>query len=369
MNKILKTALVLGLGSITGANAAGTAAGTAINNVATLDFNVGGVPQLQQNSVPDASLTADFVVDRKVNMTLLHQDAAAVIEAPGNDVAMKFTLTNTGNDTQDYGFATFLNDGNPFAVVDSTDPVAASTFVFVDDGDGLWDPLLDTATYVDQLAPDASIDVWLVQTIEAADATGLFSETTLVATAQVGDTPGAQGANEADESAVVDDAATVNVVYADVVDPGYTGLNDAANDGTVADFTAYETLIPAALSLEKYSIVISDGVSAAGFEKRIPGALVRYCFKVDNTGGAVADTIVITDDMTVNGLDNIDLTAGAAGHVVQDIATACDCAAIVETASGDVSVPAAVTISIPTITGTPTPATQRACAYIEGTIK
>ena len=60
------------------------------------------------------------------------------------------------------------------------------------------------------------------------------------------------------------------------------------------------------------------------------------------------------------------MTYVASGFVLQDLATACDCANVADT-SGVFATPN-VTIALGTVTGKTTPATQKACAYIEATV-
>ena len=120
------------------------------------------------------------------------------------------------------------------------------------------------------------------------------------------------------------------------------------------------------MHITKSSIVISDPVNDTTNPKRIPGAVIRYCFTVDNTGEGDADDVKIKDTLSGNGRENIDYKKG--GSIIQDINTDCDCSSSMDESkaskSGD-----DVTIDIGTLTGTGTPATSRGCAYIEGEIK
>jgi uncharacterized repeat protein (TIGR01451 family) len=120
------------------------------------------------------------------------------------------------------------------------------------------------------------------------------------------------------------------------------------------------------MSMQKTSIVTADGVNAT-HPKRIPGATVRYCFTVDNTGEGNADNIKIDDSLTGNGKDN--LTYVKVGSMIQNISTACDCtSSSMDDSKGSIS-GTDVTIDIGTLTGTSATATSRGCAYIEMTIK
>ena len=135
------------------------------------------------------------------------------------------------------------------------------------------------------------------------------------------------------------------------------------NAGQTNSITLSNTATPN-MNIVKSSIVIADGINAT-HPKRIPGATIRYCFTVDNTGGGNADNVKVNDSLTGNGKDN--LTYVNAGKIIQNIATACDCAAITDT-SGSIS-GTDVTVNIGTLTGTMATATSRGCAYIEMTIQ
>ena len=145
---------------------------------------------------------------------------------------------------------------------------------------------------------------------------------------------------------------------------GYLPTRDSnAGSGQTNSLAENNNVMPN-MSISKTSIVTNDPVNGATNPKRIPGATIRYCFRVDNTGEGSADNVTIDDSLTGSGRDN--LTYVNSGRVIQSISTACDCPAITDT-SGSIS-GTDVTISLGTITGTGAIATSRACAYIEATI-
>jgi len=127
-----------------------------------------------------------------------------------------------------------------------------------------------------------------------------------------------------------------------------------SNNGTLAE-----------MSIKKNSIVLSDPVNNENKPKRIPGAIVRYCFTVDNNGTGDSSDSTIHDSFTGNGKDN--LIYIKSGSLVQNISTPCDCQGITAT-NGTVS-GTDVSIDIGTVKGTRDSAHSRGCAYIEAEIK
>jgi len=145
---------------------------------------------------------------------------------------------------------------------------------------------------------------------------------------------------------------------------GYIPTRDTNSDtGQTNSITLSNTAMPN-MSITKTSIVTNDPVNANSNPKRIPGATIRYCFTVDNTGDGDAEDVTVTDSLTGNGKDN--LSYGQSGSLVQDISTACDCAAITAT-NGTIS-GSDVTIVIGDINGSNDTAHSRGCAYIQVSI-
>ena len=121
------------------------------------------------------------------------------------------------------------------------------------------------------------------------------------------------------------------------------------------------------MSIKKSSIIISDPVNDTDKPKRIPGAIMRYCFKVDNTGEGNANNVKIKDTLSNNGKDNLQYVKS--GSMIQNINNECDCqSSKMDENKGSIN-GNKVTIDIGTLTGTSTPATSRGCAFIEVKIK
>ena len=151
-------------GVSSGVFAAGTTPGTSISNQATLNYDVGGINQTPIDSDGDTGTvgiqTTDFVVDRKVDLTVVSNGNATVI--PGStDQAVPFTLTNVGNDTHGYLLTTTAGLSPAEDDFDMN-----SVRIYVDNGTiGVFDVadvLYAGGTNVGDLAPDASIDLLVV---------------------------------------------------------------------------------------------------------------------------------------------------------------------------------------------------------------
>jgi hypothetical protein len=76
------TGLFLVIGSVSQVYAVGTAAGTPVNNQATLSYSVGGTPQIPVTSDDPnqggANDVTTFIVDTKIDVTVTWQDGANV---------------------------------------------------------------------------------------------------------------------------------------------------------------------------------------------------------------------------------------------------------------------------------------------------
>jgi uncharacterized repeat protein (TIGR01451 family) len=173
-------------------------------------------------------------------------------------------------------------------------------------------------------------------------------------------------ANDSDTSLCWELSATIVASKKATNCTNYIPTRDTnTNAGQTNSVTLSNTSTPN-MNISKTSIVTDDGVNATN-HKRIPGATIRYCFTVDNTGEGNADNVKIDDSLTGNGKDN--LIYVKAGSMIQNISTVCDCtSSSMDDTKGSIS-GTDVTINIGTLTGTGATATSRGCAYIEMTIK
>jgi uncharacterized repeat protein (TIGR01451 family) len=304
LKRLLATGLVAFFGVVysTSALAVGTDAGTAIDNAATVGYKVGGV---SQTAVP--SNTTSFVVDQVVDLTVVEADGSdTVVGAGQQDAVARFTVTNTGNATQDFALTVADLVGGP-DVLGNTDTIDTDALtIFVDaNGNDVYDAGVDTAGFIDALVADGTVSVFVLGDIPSGAAAGAAANIELTATAHQTGTADVLDPPQT-ETGIDDDPATVQVVF---------------SNNTDSDQDSYRVGL-ATLAVAKASEVISDpvaGVSTAALA--IPGAIVEYEVTITNTGILPATEVVITDDIqadltfetgTYNGAAaDVEITVGA----------------------------------------------------------
>jgi len=265
------------------ASAAGAVAGTTISNTASVVFSVNAVVQPAV-----ASLATDFIVDRKVDMTLTAVPASEVTVTPNSNGAFLFTLTNTSNADLGFNLSPANNATNPFAPpADSFDPTTLS--VFVDAGVlGTYEPGVDVATTIDSLAADANVGVWLVGAIPAGTPNNGVAAVTLTATARETGVGGAALVQQANP----ENPAAMETVFADGA-----GVTDALRDAAFSASGAF-IVSGADVTITKTETLISDPVNGVSPNARhIPGAVVEYVVTVTNaaTSALAATALTISD--------------------------------------------------------------------------
>src|SRR5262245_4420776 len=279
-------ALVVGAADV--AHAVGTAAGTNISNVATINYSVNAVAQ------PALTANADFVVDRKIDMTLTPVPVALTNVTPGTTGnVIAFTLTNTSNAPLDFSTAV-ANRANgtadPYggATADSFDPTNQS---FADnDGSGTYVAGTDTSATVTNLAADANRLIFVVSSIPGGQASGTVAVVTLTATATE------LGGAALSQSAGADVAGTVQTVFADGA-----GDTDAARDAAFSDSSGF-LVQGATVSVTKTEALLSDPINGGTNPKHIPGAIVEYTVTVTNAAASAlpATSVTLTDVLPAN---------------------------------------------------------------------
>lgn len=301
----LKLALAAGLvfGGMPAAFAAGTAAGVDVTNTATVNYKVGTVDQ-----TPKDSNTTSFKVDRKINLTVAEVGGAGLQVVPGDTArALRFTVTNNGNSTIDVRLSASQDATSATTAFGDTDSFNVTGLsVFVEDGTnpGTYDPTEDLATFVDELAADDVVTVWVVGNIPLSSVNGDFAGITLTGTAAQSTvaltgvytaTVGALAADAVEtNTGVADDSTFIDTVFGDAA-----GDTDAAEDGAHSDDDQFN-VVTAAIAVTKSSTVVSDPFNGGTNPKAIPGAVIEYCLDINNTGSVAASTIVLTDAIPAN---------------------------------------------------------------------
>jgi len=312
---ILALAAACALGSGT-AQAAGTLAGTAITNLATLTYSVGSTAQSPIGSSATGNTTGagtatSFIVDNKINLLVVRDTGTFVTVIPGTSGVASFTLTNTGNSTQDYSLSSTLNLSSTTlgGVTDNFDPSSCS--VFVESGaNGGYQAAQDTDTFVDELAPDATKTVYAVCAIPLSRVDGDGAVVALTATARVGGAAASQGialvqSTGANTEFVAGVSSGIDIVFADGA-----GSDDAARD---AKFSARDVfkVVTAKLTVTKAMTPICDPFNGDVNPKAIPGSIVRYNISIANTGNDTATLTQITDALNAAVTLDPNLVTGA----------------------------------------------------------
>jgi uncharacterized repeat protein (TIGR01451 family) len=331
MRRVRLAVVALGLiGAVPSAFAAGTDTNynTDIANTASVNYSVSGVPQTVINSSPTGNSTpgagngaaTTFKVDKRIMFIAEETNGAATVTSPGlTQVVTVFRVTNTSNGAQDFRIAAD-NTQPPAIIFGRTDAFDMSNFTLHVSAAACSTATMTTPTYAGEaattfigaLAEDSCRYVFVRSDtpVSPTAANGLASTIRLVVSAS---TTGSSGATLETQSAAADDPAVVDVVFAE------TGVADGnvIRDGVSMAFDQY---FVGTLTVTKSAAVISDGFSAAGQAKAIPGAIVEYTISVQNNGlvtsGAAltelipANTTYVAGTTTVNGVARADV-AGA----------------------------------------------------------
>jgi len=292
-----------------------TSAGATVSNLATLSYSVGGTAQAnigstQAGNTSGAGTATTFLVDSKVNLTLIERSTSFTSVAPGalNQVTA-FTLTNTGNDTHDYSLTAANVTATVFGLADTFDVANFEYYIDVNN-----DQLLDVGdtsiTAVNDLARDASINLLVVADIPAAQGNGTQAAISLTAVALTSagaaltEAVNTQGGVEY----VFADAATTSTLGTGGTDPGQT-----ARDRTAVAYDAYR-VAAAIISVSKTTAVVCDPFNGSGANRaNIPGAIVRWTVTVSNSASASASATLtqVTDALNTNTTFDPNLVTGA----------------------------------------------------------
>jgi uncharacterized repeat protein (TIGR01451 family) len=247
-------------------HAAGTPAGTDIENTAQISYTIGST------TLSAASNTTTIRVAEIVDVTVTVNPAPVSVAPGATEQPLIFTVTNTGN-----GSEAFLLSALSTLPSDDFDPVlSAPNSIYIDsDNDGLrsaGDTPYGTSADAPVLAADASVRVFVLNGIPAGATDGQRGRSQLVASASTG--TGAPGTS-----------FTVAGVEAII---GTTG-----GDGDAAGEYRVEALQVSAIKSQSI-------VDAFGGGRPIPGARINYQIIVTATGTGTASAVNFSDPIPAN---------------------------------------------------------------------
>jgi uncharacterized repeat protein (TIGR01451 family) len=241
----------------------GTAAGTSIDNVAIVNFDIGGVNATQNSN------TVTLIVLERTDVVVTLQSPQMIVAPNEMNRSLLFTVTNSGNGNDE--FELFINS---VLAGDDFDPVPAIPAIYFDtDASGGF--TAGDVAYVPggnnpQLAADESIDVLLVNNIPGGLTDGWLGRSQLTATSTIG--TGLPGET--------------------LVGLGDGGLDAVlgASGGTATVFGEY--LVAAVLLNIQKSVAISDPF---GGVEPTTGATLTYTVTVEVLNGATATASAFSD--------------------------------------------------------------------------
>lgn len=244
-----------------------TRAGTTISNTASATFNNGG------GSTTVNSNQVDLLVDELLDVTVDSSNPADVPTSPGaTGQVLTFSVTNTGNGAENFVLSTIANAGG-----DNYDPVV--TQIYIDNGDGVFDPGTDTlynpGANDPLLNPDQSITIFVVASTPGTAVDGNRGIVSLVAAAKTG--TGAPGTSFAGLGEGGGDAVV-----------GSTGA-DGADAGAFIVSAATVTLLKSA--------VVTNSLGTAD---PIPGATITYTIVATVAGSGSVAGLAVTDNIPAN---------------------------------------------------------------------
>jgi uncharacterized repeat protein (TIGR01451 family) len=252
------------MGAAGTAHATGTLAGTDIQNIATASYDNGNGPVVIQSN------PAIVRVDELLDVTLSNTDPGDVTTAPGaTNTVLTYRVTNTGNGPENFRLTSDQDVGG-----DNFNPTAGTPFIVLDNGNGVYDPGVDTLYVAGSndplLNPDQGITVFVLNNIPGTAANGERADVRLTAAATTG--TGAPGLTFAGAGQNGSDAVV-----------GTTGADADDLGGLIIE--------AASIDLQK-SATVADPF---GGTTSVPGSIVTYTLVATVSGSGSLSNLVITD--------------------------------------------------------------------------
>lgn len=242
---------------------AGTPVGTVVENIASVNFDVGA------NNITQLSNTTSVTVVERIDVLVTLQSGQVAVATNDTNRSLLFTIANTGNGTETFQLAI----DNALAG-DDFDPILAVPAIYFDT-DASGDYSVGDVAYAlgandPVLAADATVDILLVNDIPVAVVNGNLGRSELTATSATG--TGAPG----------DLLAGLGDGNVDAVIGTTGGQGSVFGEYLVADV--------------QFSIVKSVAVSDPfGGNQPTPGATLTYAVTLEVTTPGTATSAVFTD--------------------------------------------------------------------------
>lgn len=262
---------------IPSAFALGTSAGTAITNIATVDYTIGTDPTVYTRSASDA-----FSVLEVIDVAVTWQDSGNVpVGSPQANAVITFQVTNTGNGIENFRLSADHNlvgdDFNPLAAIPTTLWQESNGSIGLQTTGGAIDTPINTGNSI-SLSANGAATIYILSNIPASILDTHSGRVRLTADAA---TAGAAG-------------ATVGTLI-----PGAGVGGDAMVGSTNADGTATGayTVSASRVTLLKS---ISQILDPYGGNQPYTSSRVTYRIRVDVNGSGTAQNLVITDAIPAN---------------------------------------------------------------------
>jgi uncharacterized repeat protein (TIGR01451 family) len=246
----------------------GTAAGTTISNTAQVSYTISG------NNLTTTSNSADVKVGEILDVAVSIQSPTVPVAAGSTNRALVYRVTNTGNGPEVFGLL-----ADSAITGDAFDPVLKIPGIYFDtDGSGDFSPG-DTAytpgSNDPNLAPDASVLVFVINDIPTGLADGANGRSRITARALTGD--GAPG--------------TV-----------FAGKGQGATDAVVGTSTARVAVTGEYVVAQAQVTVVKSQtvIDQFGGARPIPGARINYQLVVTTGGANTALGVVVDDNIPAN---------------------------------------------------------------------
>ncbi len=248
--------------------AAGTPAGTIIQNTAQVDFDIAGT------NITVNSNTVNLTIDERIDVLVTLQSTQVLVSGGDVDRSLLFSVSNTGNGNEVFQLAIDSNNGGG-----DFNPVPSVPAIYFDT-DSSGDFSVGDVAYVPgtndpQLAADESVNVLLVNSIPAGVVDGDIGRSELTAISVTGS--GAAGD-----------------LYPNLGDGGVDAIIGTSG-GSAAEFGEY-VVGDVVLSVIK-SVVVSDPF---GGTETVPGATLTYTVTVEVTNSGTAANSIFNDPVPAN---------------------------------------------------------------------